>query len=75
MNRERLDEVVDQLIGTCLPLSGVLTEEEMEDRIFLAALDERALECECCGWWYEPDELDDDQVCRDCRGGQDDEED
>lgn len=63
---ERAKEVADELLGSCQSLQKVATEFEMKNAAFCAALDERVLECECCGWRFDADEIDDGE-CYDCR--------
>ncbi len=63
----RVHAVADDLRGSARNLSDFATPEECRDTDFLLALDELVLECECCGWWVDADECDDDQHCEDCQ--------
>lgn len=54
--QERLNEIVEQLAGTCGSLPSVLTPKEENDRALADAIDEQIFECEVCGWWCWRDE-------------------
>lgn len=65
------------LVGSCETLTdklcGInLDEEIMDDRDFCLGLDETAMCCEMCGWWFDPEEEGKDGTCEGCLGGEDD---
>lgn len=79
-NRAKMREVAEDLRGTCKSLDDALQAMFGEDVSavdidikLLRELDEITMECEGCSWWFEADELDDNQQCIDCRDGSDDE--
>lgn len=66
---EIVELVATDLLGTCASLDECIeandyhsdfTQEQME------RLDELALQCECCSWWHEPSEVDDEGKCEEC---------
>lgn len=68
LTKERLDEIVDHLKGSCLTIYAELEDDEDED-VVQEHLDQFIFECEGCGWWCEIDELHNDtdaQLCDDC---------
>lgn len=74
-NQKKMAEVGDALIGTCSSLEDALSTvfgEENSDLIqfdieLLCRLDDHTMQCNSCSWWCETGELDDDQICDDCR--------
>lgn len=73
-NRNKMDNVVEQLVGTCNSLEDALQDEFGKDADtadfdgdLLRHLDDGTMLCEGCGWWAEPGELDDEQLCPDCQ--------
>lgn len=74
-NQKKMAEVSDALIGTCSSLEDALAVvfgEGNSDLIqfdveLLNRLDDHTMQCESCNWWCETGELDDDQICDDCR--------
>lgn len=75
-NRDKIMAVAERLMGTCKNLDDVVQdvfEDEGLDATsdidikLLYELDETVMLCESCGWWCEPVELDDEQICEDCR--------
>ena len=56
------------LLGTSAMISDIGEEfEALEDNSdFCTALDTVAMKCECCSWWCEPCELNEEGECRDC---------
>lgn len=79
-NLARMLNAADTLLGTCKCLEDVLESEFGEegadllnfDTELLRELDDATMMCEACNWWCEPGELDDDQICNDCRIPSDD---
>lgn len=72
----KVREVAETIQGTCRGLDDVvqevfgdpdLTATELDIEL-LRELDSITMECEGCNWWCEPHELDEEQVCDDCRG-------
>lgn len=74
-NLARMLNAADRLLGTCKNLEDVLESEFGEEGAYLLnfdaellrELDDATMMCEACNWWCEPGELDDDQICDDCR--------
>lgn len=74
-SRAKINKVAETIEGTCRSLDDVV-QEVFEDpeleftdlpQELLEALDDMTMQCEGCGWWCETGDLDDDQVCGDCR--------
>lgn len=73
-NKAKIVAVAEFLQGTSKSLEDGLESEFGEgadvtdfDIELLRTLDDITMQCECCNWWCETSELDDDQVCDDCR--------
>lgn len=70
---EAMAGVAEELMGTCQCLDTVLGENGFDiDDVpieLLSLLDEQVMVCETCGWWCEPCELNEEQVCEDCKEG------
>ncbi len=75
MNRERAQEIVDELQGTAKSIEDCLTPEELNEfgaelpTVLTDAIDEQIFECSVCGWWCELGEAvekDDGDCCEDC---------
>lgn len=69
---ENIMQLACDLEGTCASLETRLDELfgiELDDIPYdlLVALDERVMLCECCGWWVESADIDDDSICSECR--------
>jgi hypothetical protein len=62
----RAVEIAEELNGSCTDLADVLEPGEIDDVPLLQAVEAAACQCEVCGWWDEPDEMDGDGVCTDC---------
>jgi hypothetical protein len=77
---DKIRRVGEDLLGTCQSVDTILSQVfEVEDLTLeevpielLHELDEITMECVACNWWFEPCELDDSQVCKDCGGEFDD---
>lgn len=76
INSEGIRKVAEALLGTCKSLDEQL-QEEFEDESptieampveLLHELDGMVWRCSVCDWWVEPHEVDDDDVCDECRG-------
>lgn len=71
----RAQEVADKIIGTCLMLNQVCTQEEIDDPDFMTELQLLAFECDDCGWWASTEELHNepgqefDEMCDECHDG------
>lgn len=66
--RKRAEDVAGRLNGTC----DGLTDDELEDQEMLLELDNLIWMCECCGWWVEVHETNDNGICEDCRDEEED---
>lgn len=69
---ERVAAVVHELQGTCKSLHEVLTEDEEHDQAMLNGIDDEISLCDGCHWWCENAEMDDDNLCEDCKEERDD---
>jgi hypothetical protein len=62
------ESIAEDLIGSC----NEPPERVILDTMLAEALDELALRCTCCGWWFTPDEVELDPNseyrCEDCMG-------
>lgn len=73
ITREDILRIADELRGQChKSLDSILEEEFGIDSSevpieLLQTLDDEAMECTSCGWWFDANEIDDDQICEDCR--------
>lgn len=63
-------QVSARLNGTCKSLHEILEdigqEELSNNSEFCAELDSLIFCCECCGWWYDIDEMKSDWICESC---------
>ena len=76
-------ELIDDLMGTCKSMTGVLATFDLTEDDFIMsdhlAIDHEIFQCDGCGWWCGTEEMNDNpeldgnQVCQDCKG-EDDEE-
>jgi hypothetical protein len=67
-------EVGEALLGSCQSIADALGEDEqhlVDNMEFCKALDGTAMLCDCCGWWVEPEEIDDNGDCEQCQGDKD----
>lgn len=68
--RERIDEIIDSLRGTCRSLIDFLEDQEDEDdTALLEAIDQDLFCCDQCNWWCEQSEAHEGtsgDVCDDC---------
>jgi len=67
-------EVGEALLGTCQSVFHALEEDEqhlINDKEFCEALDEVAMNCNTCGWWVGPEEIDEEGDCEQCQGERD----
>lgn len=65
----RVEEVADELVGTCKSLHDVTTEEEQDDDKFCESLSDLVFCCEICSWWFLTEEMHNDdgvELCPDC---------
>lgn len=74
VNQDRVNEVAEEVRGTCKMLEEFATEEELKNLEFLKAIDDQVFYCIGCGWWYEISDLCDDEsetelVCIQCNSG------
>lgn len=61
--------VADALMDTCKSLSDVASDDEVNDRNFCSALDDIVMCCDQCSWWVDANEVNDDQICKECSDG------
>lgn len=68
-----IEEVIDYLLGTCKSLDEGISEI-YEDKDFTdltlnqcTILDDNIMCCECCGWWVNSHEIDENNFCEDCQ--------
>jgi len=74
LNDMVINEIIDDLQGTCQSIEDVLVEYELEyddlDSKDFEAIDDAIFNCVCCGWWYDLAEIstdvEDDTVCARC---------
>lgn len=68
MNEGRIQEIEDELRGTCMSIEEVIDEDSGESAAEVEVLisDRCEIErCDGCGWWCEASEMDDGN-CEDC---------
>lgn len=66
---ERAQEIAEDLLGTCRDLRDAIEPHEHEDLSLMSELDEYALRCETCSWWFGPEDMittDGDCICNEC---------
>jgi hypothetical protein len=66
---DRAQEIANELLGTCTSIHDVIESHEHEDLTLMSELDEYALMCDTCGWWFSPEEIDTtdgDCTCGEC---------
>lgn len=67
---KQLNDICDELQGSCKMLEDVVTNMGLDyDDLTVAELqeiDNCVACCECCGWWFEPCELDGWGNCEGC---------
>jgi hypothetical protein len=56
-----------ELLGTPRDVSNTEYETLRDNMNFCIGLDSVAMQCDACGWYCEPDEIDGDGCCDDCR--------
>jgi hypothetical protein len=61
-----VESVAEELLGTKQPLSDVVGNHLVEDWGFAQELRNHAICCVQCRTWYDPEELDADDVCEEC---------
>ena len=61
LNDMVINEIIDDLQGTCPGIGEVLIEYELElddlDSKDFEAIDDAIFNCACCGWWYDLAEI------------------
>lgn len=70
----RIQAIADELIGTAKSLHDVLEDNEDQSEIE-TRLSDKAFCCDCCGWWADVEELNNenevfDELCDECAGDQ-----
>lgn len=66
---DRIQEIADELLGTNQDVSEVMDSYELDDLSLCSELDEYALQCTACRWWFVPEEMDTtegDCICGEC---------
>lgn len=69
-----IQEIANDLKGTARSLDALLAEEygtefpEVPTEL-LDLLDQEVMQCVCCGWWEDSENINDDQVCEECEEG------
>lgn len=80
----KIREVGGTLLGTCQDADPIVQQIFGDESLTLMDLPKELLEeldsitmlCDTCGWWCEACEMDgDDQVCEDCKKGEDEDDD
>jgi len=66
--RKRAEQVAHDLLGT----AGTMPDDVIETEGLAELVDDMVMECGFCGWWVDPNELDEDQMCADCSNAEDD---
>ena len=70
VSKEKMQEIAEELQGTCKDLDTVLEEHGIDVNSIpqerFQDLDEITEQCEACGWWCEPFEME-CGICGDCR--------
>lgn len=74
-NQAKINEVAEELRGSCGDLDGTLQRVFGDDELdltdiameLLHELDDQVMQCDACGWWCETHELGEEQVCQDCQ--------
>lgn len=72
---QKIVDVGYELLGSCQSADTIIQNVFADDSLTLAELpiellhelDQITMECTVCNWWFEPHELDDDQICEDCK--------
>lgn len=70
MNIPTPQEVADELVGGCRDFTDATDGVDNVDMTpeWLEEFDSLVMNCECCGYWAETDEMD-DGICADCSNG------
>lgn len=70
ISKERAQEIVDELNGTCKSIAECLEDgEDDSDPVLTAKIDDQIFCCSRCDWWCEQGEAhegSDGDVCDDC---------
>lgn len=69
ISKERIEEIIETLAGTCTYIGDVCSIEEMADKDLWASIDDAIFECDRCGWWCEisgQSDMDGEMICEDC---------
>ncbi len=65
MTHYNAESVAGELLGTDSELAEVVGSHLLENPSFLWELREFAIRCKACGYWFEPEELDAEDLCAD----------
>lgn len=67
---EQLQEIINSVQGTCSSLGyvceGLGFNEDDLTLDQLSEIDDCYIQCPNCGWWVEPHELANEDMCEDC---------
>lgn len=69
---ERAEEIAQELLGTSQDVSDACDAYEYENLELMSEIDQFALRCTECSWWFEPEEMvttDGDCICNECFEG------
>ena len=73
-----VEKVARDIVGTAGNIHDLLEEEGLDfDKLTTEQyhlIDSIAWECVRCNWWVEPSEVNEDDICEDCRDGEDEED-
>lgn len=79
MTPQRMQEMIDSMLGTCATIGSLFTDEErdagidpFDDPKFCELFDDQIFLCETCGWYCEIGEQCEDGLCQDCTESGDD---
>lgn len=74
---KQLNEICENLQGTCEDLETAVQAAGLEYDYLTSAefqeIDSCVVHCECCGWWVDAGEVDENGYCDDCQEENDDE--
>lgn len=69
------EELAEQLLGTCNnELGEPLYEKYSLNADFTSTFDDLVFNCDCCGWWFEANEQDEEYRCEGCHDEAEDSE-
>lgn len=65
VDTKKMDEIINDLRGTCADLDLDVDELTTEECLYL---DQYITRCDICSWWYDCDEMseNDGEICNEC---------